>query len=191
MCPQAAKSTDAELILDCQGDDQYAFRTLVERYQATAFRFAFRLTCNTPEAEDLCQEAFIRVWNYRLKLKLDARFSTLLYTIVGRLWIDENRSRKKRLFSRNIETLTDNLISDEPSPESMSVNQDLADRIHRLSHKLPPKQRLVFTLRDLEDLSVAEVVQITGISTGGVKTNLSLARKKLRQQLQEMTGIIL
>ncbi len=181
--------TDIELLQACQSHDQHAFRYLVERYQPIAFRFAFRLSCESTEAEDLCQKAFLRIWNYRLKLKPEARFSTLLYTIVSRLWIDENRSKRKRLFLKDLETLTDGIISDGPSIETISVNRDLADRIERLSHKLPPKQRLVFTLRDLEDLSIAEVVQVTGISTGGVKTNLSLARKKLRQQMQAITGI--
>ena len=189
MTPSESQRTDVQLIRDCQSHDQAAFRYLVERYQATAFRFAFRLSCETMLAEDICQKAFLRVWNYRLKLNPEARFATLLYTIVSQLWIDETRSRNRRPSSKDSIDLNQDLISNEPSLETISHNQDLARRIKRLSHKLPPKQRLVFTLRDLEDLSIAEVVQITGISTGSVKTNLSLARRKLRQQLQAITGI--
>jgi len=189
MTPSEPQRTDVQLLRECQGHDQVAFRYLVERYQATAFRFAFRLSCETMLAEDICQKAFLRVWNYRLKLNPEARFSTLLYTIVSRLWIDEIRSRNRLPALKDSVDLNQDHISNEPSLETISHNQDLARRIKRLSHKLPPKQRLVFTLRDLEDLSIAEVVQITGISAGSVKTNLSLARRKLRQQIKVITGI--
>jgi RNA polymerase sigma-70 factor, ECF subfamily len=139
MCPQAAKSTDAELILDCQGDNQYAFRTLVERYQATAFRFAFRLTCDAPEAEDICQKAFVRVWNYRSRINQDSLFSTLLYTIVSRLWLDHNRSKKLRFFASKVDVLDTEIVDPSASPETLAINQDLARRIKALSKKLPPR----------------------------------------------------
>lgn len=180
---------DATLIRACQTDDQEAFCQLVQRHQATAFRFAFRLAAETPEAEDLCQKAFLKVWNYRLKIQPDSKFTTLLYTIISHLWIDHSRSLKRRFLGRNVVELQDGLMSDDASPESLSINQDLANRIRRLSRKLPPRQRLVFTLRDLEDLSIQEVVKITGISTAGVKTNLSIARRKLREQMQAITGM--
>lgn len=188
MTAEEAKIPDDELIQDCQADDQLAFRTLVERYQLTAFRFAFRLTCNTPEAEDLCQEAFVRVWNYRHKIRQEATFSTLLYTIVSRLWLDHNRAQKRRFLSQITGSLNPEMVDRQASPESITINQDLAQRIRALSRKLPPKQRLVFTLRDLEDLNIKEVVEITGLSSGSVKTNLSLARQKIRKQLHILTG---
>ncbi len=184
-------NNDAELIKACQANDHEAFRLLVQRHQATAFRFAFRLACENADAEDLCQMAFIRIWNYRQKLQPEARFSTLLYTIISRLWIDTGRSKKHRALTRHVEPLNDQLASNELSPEMLSLNSDLAERIKRLSKKLPPRQLLVFTLRDLEDLSINEVVRITGISTAGVKTNLSLARRKLRERLKAITEVSL
>jgi len=181
--------TDAHLIRKCKSGDQKAFRVLVERHQATVFRFAFRLSCETMGAEDLCQKAFIRLWNYREHIKPESKITTLLYTILSRLWIDMSRSKGRRMLTRDLDSLSEEMMSSEPSPETLSINQDLAARIKRLSKKLPPRQCLVFTLRDLEDLSINEVVQITGISTAGVKTNLSLARRKLRERLQAITGI--
>ncbi|MBC8375300.1 MAG: RNA polymerase sigma factor [FCB group bacterium] len=190
MSYQEAKTTDAELILNCQSDDQRAFRILVERYQATAFRFAFRLTCDTPEAEDLCQKAFIRVWNYRNRINQDSLFSTLLYTIVSRLWLDHLKSKRLRFFVGKVEVLDTEIVDPNVLPEILAINQDLAQRIKTLSKKLPPRQRLVFTLRDLEDLNIREVMEVTGLSRGSVKTNLSIARQKIRKQLQNLTGQI-
>ena len=181
--------TDTALILRCNEGDQQAFGILVERHQSTAFRFAFRLSCETMGAEDLCQKAFLRLWNYRDRIKPDSKLTTLLYTIISRLWIDSSRSQKQRFFNRQTDVLHDRIISDDASPETLSINQDLVERIKRLCKKLPARQRLVFTLRDLEDLSINEVVQITGISRGGVKTNLSIARRKIREKLLAITGI--
>jgi len=188
MSPPAAQTTDAQLILDCQSDDQMAFRRLVDRYQTTAFRFAFRLTCNSPEAEDLCQKAFLRVWNYRASIRQDSPFSTLLYTIVSRLWMDHIKSKKYRFFSHLTDVLDATIVDPNTLPEKLLINHDLAQRIRHLSKKLPPRQRLVFTLRDLEDLNIHEVTEVTGLSVGSVKTNLSIARQKIRKQLQSMTG---
>jgi len=188
MSASAEKISDAELILDCQSDDQGAFRLLVDRYQSTAFRFAFRLTCNTPEAEDLCQKAFLRVWNYRRSIRQDSAFSTLLYTIVSRLWMDRVRTKKHKFFSRLLDVFDATIMDPDASPEKLLINDDLAQRIRRLSKKLPPRQRLVFTLRDLEDLNIREVVEVTGLSAGSVKTNLSIARHKIREQMQSKTG---
>lgn len=188
MSPPAKNSTDTQLILDCQSDDQMAFRILVDRYQATAFRFAFRLTCNSPEAEDICQKAFLRVWNYRRSIRQDASFSTLLYTIVSRLWIDHVKSKKQGFFSHLTDVLDATIADPDALPEKRLINEDLAQRIRHLSKKLPPRQRLVFTLRDLEDLNIREVIDVTGLSAGSVKTNLSIARQKIRKQMQSMTG---
>ena len=180
--------SDAQLIQKCKSGDQMSFGVLVERYQTTAFRFAFRLACESTDAEDLCQTAFIRIWNYRERIKPQSRFSTLLYTVLSRLWIDQLRMQKRRLFTRTINMLDDLIVDGEPSPEMLTLNEDLARRIRKFGQKLPPRQRLVFTLRDLEDLNISEVVQITGLSKASVKTNLSIARQKIRKQLQTITG---
>jgi len=80
------------------------------------------------------------------------------------------------------------IVDPNTLPEKLLINHDLAQRIRHLSKKLPPRQRLVFTLRDLEDLNIHEVTEVTGLSVGSVKTNLSIARQKIRKQLQSMTG---
>lgn len=176
---------DAQVLRQCVAGDRLAFRTLVNRYQETAFRFALRLTCDPHEAQDLSQEAFIRVWRYRQKLRPDAAFGTLLYTILSRLWIDQLRRRKRWISHKAEELCSEILPQSGLSIESAFINQETAARIRRLSLGLPGKQRLVFTLRDLEGLNLQEVQEITGLSLGSIKTNLSYARQKLRSKLQE------
>jgi RNA polymerase sigma-70 factor (ECF subfamily) len=146
------------------------------------------LTCDTPEAEDLCQKAFIKVWNYRNRINQDLLFSTLLYTIVSRLWLDHTRSKKLRFFASKLNVIDTEIVDPNASPKVQAINQDLAQRIKALSKKLPPRQRLVFMLRDLEDLNIREVMEVTGLSAGSIKTNLSIARQKIRKQLLNITG---
>jgi len=72
----------------------------------------------------------------------------------------------------------------------MRSHEQLAEIIRTLSCRLSRKQRLVFTLRDLQDLTVEEVVEITGLSTGSVKTNLHYARKSIRDVLVRHYGVV-
>ena len=181
--------SDTQLIHGCSAGDQQDFRILVERYQTIAFRFAFRLTGDSVEAQDMCQKAFLRVWNFRARIKPEAPFATLLYTIISRLWIDHLRHHRYRPSGSNVEALDEQYRDPSAGIETVIVNQDLADRIKRMSEALPPRQRLIFTLRDLEDRSIQEVAEITGLSVGSIKTNLSIARLKLRQKLQQITGV--
>ena len=177
------KTTDAELIRACHRDDRGAFRHLVVRHQSTAYGYALRLTAHSMDAEDLVQLSFMRIWKYRQHLRAEARFTTLLYTITTRLWIDQLRSRKRRPVTRALNEGDENAIDSGDNPEQQVINQDVVQRIKSLVGKLPYKQRLVFTLRDLEELSIKEVVAITGMSAGSVKTNLSLARKRIRKRV--------
>lgn len=180
---------DIQLIQRVVLDDHQAFRSLVEKHQETAFRFAFRLVYATQDAQDLVQDSFIRIWGYRHKIKPDAKFTTLLYTIITNRWIDLDRRQRKRAFGSNVDELSGEMLDPNARVEEDAINQDLASRIRILSQLLPSKQRLVFTLRDLEELSIDEVISITGISRASVKSNLSIARQKLRGKLRQISGV--
>jgi len=81
-------------------------------------------------------------------------------------------------------------LPDERDWEISLSHEQLADIVRTLSKRLSPTQRLVFTLRDLQDLTVAEVVDITGLSIGSIKTNLHYARKSIRDTLVQHYGVV-
>jgi RNA polymerase sigma-70 factor (ECF subfamily) len=96
------------------------------------------------------------------------------------------RSRKKR-GATAIDAVDPSLLASvavEDNPERLFNNKELAGVITMLTEKLPPKQKMVFVLRDLQGLSVREVSDILGVSEGSVKTNLVYARRYLREQLK-------
>ncbi len=179
------------LIGQCLRNEEGAFRRLVDGHQRYVFSLAFRVLRNEDDAWDVAQETFIRVWKHLPAYDLRAKFTTWLYTITVRLAADllKSKNRRQRRF-----LTSDPEKSQDPAgaEEDMTfVNRDLAANIKALVGKLPPKQQMVFVLRDLQDLTVDEVAQILSMSSNAVKTNLCYARKFIRthmQRLDEMEG---
>jgi len=164
------------------GDNQ-VFGTLVRTYQPYAFSLAFRLLHNEQDALDAVQDVFINVWRRLGQYDPSRKFTTWLYALVSNRCMDLLRSRRRRvaLFESNQETLKH--ISGGPDLTLIHSNKELAEIIGLLTAHLPPTQRLVFVLRDLQNLTVEETAESTGLSVTSVKANLSYARKRIRHML--------
>jgi RNA polymerase sigma-70 factor (ECF subfamily) len=171
-----------ELLVRSREGDQRAFGDLVRRFQPYAFRLAFRLLADEDEARDVAQEAFIRVWRHLERYEPQTRFTTWLYRIVTNLAYDRLRAgrRRRRALEAAVAETRELGTSDSAIRHE---NQELASRIGALVEELPPRQRVVFALRDLHGLSVAEAAEILNMAEGTVKANLSYARKKIRERL--------
>jgi RNA polymerase sigma-70 factor, ECF subfamily len=181
-----------DVVSRSQCRDLAAFEQLVRDYQPYAFSLAMRLLCDEAEASDVVQESFIRVWKNIDRYDPNQKFTTWLYKIVSNLCVDRFRSLKRRrniFLSRDRDPAMEDL-PDERDWETLGSREQLAGIIITLSNKLSRTQKLVFTLRDLQDLTVEEVVEITGLSIGSVKTNLHYARKSIRDMLVRHYGIV-
>jgi len=183
---------EEDVITRSQCRDLAAFEQLVRKYQPYAFSLAMKFLCDEAEASDVVQDSFLRVWKNIDRYDPKQRFTTWLYKIVINLCVDRFRvlKRSRSIFlSRDRDPVMEDL-PDERDWETMRSHEQLADIIRTLSGRLSPKQRMVFTLRDLQDLTVEEVVEITGLSTGSVKTNLHYARKSIRDVLVRHYGVV-
>ncbi|MFC4666032.1 RNA polymerase sigma factor [Falsiporphyromonas endometrii] len=174
---------EQQLYLRCLDGDTEAFRLIVERYQALVFSVAFRLLCQEDAAKDVVQETFIRVWVNFNKYDLTKSFRTWLYTIATRVCLDYLKGRSHLVECGPVD-LSYNVISDLASDQKIQ-NDELAAIIKVLTQKLSYKQRLVFTLVCLEDLTYEEVQQITGLSPDKIKSNIYLARKRMKELLKQ------
>jgi len=163
--------------------DKKSFECLVTAYQSMVFRLAFRLLCDEEEAKDIVQETFVKVWFNLEKYNSNYKFSTWIYKITCNLAYDRLRSQKYVL--QKIESVEASEIVNENAEKSL-INKDLKKLIIYFTEKLPAKQKLVFTLRDIEDLEVEEVEKITGMSAEKIKSNLYLARKYIREKLETL-----
>jgi RNA polymerase sigma-70 factor, ECF subfamily len=173
-----------DLIESSKRNDEKSFRKIVEGYQSMVYSLAFRLLCNEEEAKDTVQDTFIRVWMNLTKYNPTHKFSTWLYTIASNLCLDKLKSSKHYIQSFAIDEKLNNLISSE-NVEQKLINSELGEIILALTNELTPKQKIVFTLRYLEDLEVEEIVKITSLSPEKIKSNLFLARQTIRQKLEK------
>jgi RNA polymerase sigma-70 factor (ECF subfamily) len=165
--------------------DTASFRKLVEFHQSFAYAAAFRLLCNDYEAEEIVQEAFIRVWKHLKDFKIEMRFTTWLYKIVMNLCYDKIKSNKTH-HNRIHYDLESSVILNRPSLENIEanlINHDLAQIISFFTAELTPRQKLVFTLTELEGFSVDEITVITGMSPDKIKSNLYCARQNIKNKL--------
>ena len=181
-----------DVVSRSQCTDLAAFEQLVRNYQPYAFSLAMKFLCDETEASDVVQESFLRVWKNIDRYDPNQKFTTWLYKIVSNLCVDRFRSlrRSRSLFlSRDRDSVLEDL-PDERDWETLRSQEQLADIIRTLSSRLSRTQRLVFTLRDLQNMTVEEVVEITGLSIGSVKTNLHYARKSIRDLLVRHYGIV-
>ena len=180
-----SESVLREMIERSRNGDHQAFRQLVEQHQAPAYSLAMHFLHDTDEAQDVVQESFLRVWKHLDSFHLDYSFLAWLNRIVTNCCLDHLKAaRRRRISYHDDKTVQMENIPDTVGTETMARNRQLLPIIYRLVARLPRRQRTVFTLRDLQDLSVEEVANVTGLSTGSVKSNLHHARRKIRQQLQ-------
>ncbi len=170
-----------ELIRKAQKGDLYAFETVLKNYQYYAYTIAFRALTNDDDAKDVVQECFIRIWKSLGSYNNKVKFTTWMYKIVINLCYDKLRRRKTE-YERN-EVLDEQLVSSEENPERLLSNKEQAEIIKHISDGLPEKQRMIYVLRDLEELTTDEVSQILEMSVESVKANLSIARKAIRTKL--------
>ncbi len=162
-----------------------AFRKIVDHYQSFAYAVSFRLLGHVEEAEDVVQEAFIRLWKNLYKYRPEVKLTTWLYRIIANLCLDYLKSvhmqqKKNRVAAQALEGLR----SYESADEELKASE-LNEMIQKAVEELTPKQKAVFILRDLEGLSVEEVCSILSMSAGNLKSNLYYARKQVSGKLKE------
>jgi RNA polymerase sigma-70 factor (ECF subfamily) len=179
-----------ELIERSKHGESDAFRCLVERHQGYVFALAFRIVCDENVAKDVVQESFIRVWKHLQEYDPAIKFTTWLYRIVVNLSFDQLKmdKRRKRVIE-NEQDRDERLTVGNSVMEQSLINRDLADKIRAVAERLPLKQRQVFVLRDLNDLSVKETAEVLAMSSGSVKANLSYARQTIRKQMERLDHV--
>lgn len=174
-----------DIILRCQQGDKEAFRWVVETHQRLIFSLALKMLCDEEEAKDMVQETFIRVWQSIRSYDLRTTFSTWVYTIASRLCIDRLK-RARRIVALPDDELALRRFASDGDNQLALENKEWVSIVRTIAGGLSDKQRLVFTLCQLEGLSSAEVEQITGLDARQVKSNLYVARQTIRKRLIDL-----
>ena len=162
-------------------------------YQGIAFNVAYRVMGDADAANDVCQEAFLSAFKHIRTLR-GASFKSWLLRIVTNACYDQLRYQRRRPVS-SLEDVTASgdgdedpdhspwLIDDHAGPEEIAMSHELAGLIQQGITSLPPDQRIIVVLSDVQGLNYQEIAEVTGISLGTVKSRLSRARARLRQYL--------
>jgi RNA polymerase sigma-70 factor (ECF subfamily) len=186
---QVVKEDEPTLVAAAQAGDISAFETLVSRYERKIFRLAQNITQNREDAEDVMQEAFLKAYEHLSGFQGNSRFYTWLVRIAVNQALMKLRKRRPNQVSIDEEVNTgEDLIPREvedwgPSPEDRYKQTEMSDILSSTIADLDPPFRIVFQLRDIEELSTEETAEALGLSVPAVKSRLLRARLKLRQKL--------
>lgn len=175
--------TDQHIIGRALAGDGPAFRHLVEKHQGFVYRLAYRFVGTVGDAEDITQEAFIRLWKNLHRYKPEIKVTTWLYKIVTNLCLDFLKSRNNRSNTR-MRDVNDHVgMSSDLTADQSLITEELQVAVEKLTAELSPKQKAVFVLRDLEEVEMADIAQILSMDSGQVKSNLYYARKKIGEMI--------
>jgi RNA polymerase sigma-70 factor (ECF subfamily) len=178
-----------------QSGDRAAFTFLVKRHQGPLFNFALRHLRTQPGAEEVVQDAFVRVVQNAADFKHEARFSTWLYTIARNLCIDQLRKRalrrhpsldeSKRSEDSEGPTLGEQTADSRANVERAAVSGEIRERVLAAVNELPEEQREVFLMREVSNLPFKEIAEIVGVPENTVKSRMRYALERLQAALSE------
>ncbi len=184
------QNQDRLLIKRVKAGEIDAFEELVHKYKEKAYRTAYQMTNSHADADDLSQEAFIRVYQSISSFNEQASFSTYLYRIVINLSINHlKKEGRHRHLSLNEGIIIDNphpglLAGEKDTPREALLIQELHQEISKAIASLPLKERTATIFSLLQGLSHQEIAEIEGCSEGTISWRLFRARKRLRKKLQ-------
>jgi RNA polymerase sigma-70 factor (ECF subfamily) len=184
-----AKEDEHLLVAAAQTGDAGAFEELVNRYERKIFRLTMNITGNREDAEDAMQDAFLKSYSHLKDFQGNSRFYTWLVRIAANEALMRLRKRRPNQVSLDepIEGEDDFMPREVedwgPSPEQRLAQTELQGILRQVIDELEPSFRVVFVLRDVEELSTEETAAALGISVPAVKSRLLRGRLKLRQKL--------
>jgi RNA polymerase sigma-70 factor, ECF subfamily len=175
---------DRELVLTIRAGDASAFEQLVRRKTSKVYALCYRIIGNPEDAKDIAQLVFIKLWENLAKYDPKYAFDTWLYRMVTNVGIDFIRSRQSRDNAVNSNL---RLVKTSIDAEQTMVVQrrEIEAVFNDVSSVLSPKQKTIFVMKEMEDLSSADIAKVLGCRESTVRNHLFNARKAMQEQLQK------
>ena len=182
--------TDEELIARFQEGDEQAYVELVNRFRNRLMSFIYRYVNDMEQAEDIVQDALLKLYTHKHYYKNIAKFSTWIYTIAANLAKTELRKKKSRkvtyLSQMGPEERDYELPAVEPDTDELAQSEYIENKIQAAIQKLPLHFRTVTILRDIQELSYEEISKIVDVPLGTVKSRINRARIQLQKELKDL-----
>jgi RNA polymerase sigma-70 factor (ECF subfamily) len=181
----AVDALERRAISAVKSGDANAYDYLVFKYMKRVVSIAWGIVRNPDDAEDLAQEAFVKAYQTIGRFKADQPFGPWIYRIVTNLALDVVKHRRR--FQQQA------LSESQPAPrrdtaDLQASSNELGGRIDEAINSLPVMQQIVARLYLVEQFDHAEIAGMTGLSEGTIRSHLSLARRKLKDQLSDLYG---
>jgi len=178
----AEQLTDEEVITRILRGEKNLFELIIRKYNPRLYRIGMSIVHDSVEVEDIMQTVYVKIYENLARLENHAFFGTWL----TKIFINESLLRLKR--KQKIKAVTEINIKHETSqpmhtPINAIMNKELGEILEDALLQLPEKYRIVFVLREMEDMNVAETVKALGISAANVKTSLKRSKVMLREHL--------
>lgn len=193
-----ADPTDEELMVRFQRDDRAAFALLVGRHKVRLYNFVLRHLRDVSAAEEVVQDAFVRVAEAAANFKHASRFSTWLYTIARNLCVDHARKRALRRHPSLDEPerpadgdafdrldLSERTADAGANVERNAVSSEIRERVMAALYTLPDDQREVFLMREVSSLPFKDIAEIVGAPENTVKSRMRYALEHLQEALSD------
>jgi len=167
-------------------NDQVAFAHLIRKHQTLVYNIALKITRSKEDAEEVAQDTFIKMYKSLNKFRGDSKFTTWLYRIAWNL--AATKIRKK---SHIVASTDDESFKDESYDESLNIvsSMNMKDRSHFIKLAIESLDEIdssVITLHYMDDQSIKEISEITGLSDSNIKVKLYRSRKKIEQNLNQL-----
>jgi RNA polymerase sigma-70 factor (ECF subfamily) len=170
---------DARLVSEALGGSQAAFEQILRHYQRPVFGLLYRLTGDAALAEDLAQEAFVKVFRNLAAFDVTRRLSSWILRIAHNTGIDALRKHTPRMVPVGVDDGSGPLDLATPDTGDPLERQALADALETAMTRLRPEHRAAMALRYDEGLSFADVAQILGVAEATARSHVHRARKEL------------
>ncbi|HET9054547.1 MAG TPA: sigma-70 family RNA polymerase sigma factor [Cyclobacteriaceae bacterium] len=182
VCVKPGVMTDENSLIDrIIAGEQQVYAELVNRYKSYAFTIALKVLQNRPEAQEAAQDAFIKAFNNLPKFNREAKFSTWLYRIAFNTAI--SYKRKSKVIFQSVDSVH---IARPNEGEGNTEHDDKKRFIELAMRRLNDADRLAVNLFYLQEFSLEEIAEITGMQANTVKVRIHRARQRLAEELKSI-----
>jgi RNA polymerase sigma-70 factor (ECF subfamily) len=175
---------EKELVERVLNGDVAAFEPLVLPYRKPLLGLAYRMTQNTEDAQEVAQEAFLRAFKYLRHFDVERSFKNWLTQILVHAARHYRNRRFREEQALRSDPVRETALTSAAGPENGHERRALKTRLMNCLEVLTPRERDVFLLRDIEDLTIQESAKALGCSAISVRVHLSSARKKIRDRIK-------
>ncbi len=181
---ETVEPDDRQLVETIRGGDPDAFEVLVRRKTSKVYSLCYRIIGNSEDAKDISQLVFIKLWENLEKYDPQYAFDTWLYRMVTNVAIDfmRNKQSRENAVNSNLRLVKTSTDADQGT---IVQRKEVESVFNSVAQVLSPKQKTIFVMNQMDDLSSSEIAKVLGCRESTVRNHLFNARKLMQQQLRK------